>query len=131
LVTRGQALTKRNGSYAIGVGVEDPTFVGRRSGSGKGELKRWVPILSEFHTVFRAWTPQRATTGRRRTERPRIRRSRTTATRPDVTAQDGLIGLNLGFGDDLWGQDPAHVAEQIAGAAKATGHPKATASSEY
>jgi len=118
LVTRGQALTKRNGSYAIGVGVEDPTFVGRRSGSGKGELKRWVPILSEFHTVS--------------VRGPRSAQLLADAglnvevsgdpalllPRPAITAQDGLIGLNLGFGDDLWGQDPAHVAEQIAGATR-------------
>lgn len=45
------ALTKDNGSYAIGVGVEDPVFGGRNSGSGNGELKRWAPILSKFRTV--------------------------------------------------------------------------------
>jgi hypothetical protein len=115
LVASGQALTGSNGSYAIGVGVEDPAFVGRRSGSGNGELKRWVPILSEFHTVS--------------VRGPRSAQLLADAglhvhvsgdpalllPRPDVTAQDGLIGLNLGFGDDdLWGQDPARVAEQIA-----------------
>jgi polysaccharide pyruvyl transferase WcaK-like protein len=41
--------------------------------------------------------------------------------RPDVTTQDGLIGLNLGFGDDLWGGDPAVVASEIAGAVKHLG----------
>jgi polysaccharide pyruvyl transferase WcaK-like protein len=116
LVTRGQALTQPNGSNAIGVGVEDPTFVGRRSGSGKNELNRWVPILSEFHTVS--------------VRGPRSAQLLADAgldvgvsgdpalllPRPDVTTQDGLIGLNLGFGDDLWGRDPAAVASQIAGA---------------
>jgi hypothetical protein len=118
IVSRGQALTKENGSYAIGVGVEDPTFVGRRSGSGKGELKRWVPILSGFRTV--------SVRGPRSAELlcdvgldvnvsgdPAL-----LLPRPDVTAEDGLIGLNLGFGDDLWGRDPAVVASQIAGATR-------------
>ena len=51
LVSRGLALTRNKGSYAIGVGVEDPVFVGRNGGSDKDELKRWSPILSDFHTV--------------------------------------------------------------------------------
>jgi polysaccharide pyruvyl transferase WcaK-like protein len=119
LVARGQALTQRNGSYAIGVGVEDPIFDRRQNASAKDELKRWVPILSEFHTVS--------------VRGPRSAQLLADAglnvhvsgdpalllPHPDVTAQDGLIGLNLGFGDDdLWGQDPAHVAEQIGGATK-------------
>jgi hypothetical protein len=125
LVARGQALTERNGSYAIGVGVEDPTYDRRQNTSGKDELKRWVPILSEFHTVS--------------VRGPRSAQLLADAglhvevsgdpalllPRPDITAHDGLIGLNLGFGDDLWGQDPAHVAEQIAGATRhlaAQGH---------
>jgi polysaccharide pyruvyl transferase WcaK-like protein len=117
LVTRGQALTKDNGSFAIGVGVEDPTFVGRHSGSGRDELKRWVPILSEFHTVSvrgprSAQLLADAGLNVQVSGDPAL-----LLPRPDVTAQDGLIGLNLGFGDDdLWGQDPAHVADQIAGA---------------
>jgi polysaccharide pyruvyl transferase len=119
LVTHGQALTRNNGSYAIGVGVEDPVFVGRRSGSSKGELKRWAPILSEFHTV--------SVRGPRSAELLSdvgldVNVSGDPALllpRPDVAAEDGLIGLNLGFGDDdLWGQDPAQVAEQVASATK-------------
>ena len=35
LINRGLKLTKNNGSYAIGVGVEDPVFVGRNSGSSQ------------------------------------------------------------------------------------------------
>jgi len=116
LVTRSQALTRNNGSYAIGVGVEDPVFVGRRSGSSKGELKRWVPILSEFHTV--------SVRGPRSAELLSdvgldVNVSGDPALllpRPDVATEDGLIGLNLGFGDDLWGQDPAAVANQISSA---------------
>ena len=50
LVTPGSAL--QQGSYAIGVGVEDPVFNGRQSGSENDELKRWSPLLSDFHIVF-------------------------------------------------------------------------------
>jgi polysaccharide pyruvyl transferase WcaK-like protein len=38
--------------------------------------------------------------------------------RPDVQPEDGLIGLNLGFGDDLWGHDPARVARELSVAVK-------------
>lgn len=38
--------------------------------------------------------------------------------RPDVAPEDGLIGVNLGFGDVLWGHDPKGLADEIAGAVK-------------
>jgi polysaccharide pyruvyl transferase WcaK-like protein len=118
LVTRGQALTQRQGSYAIGVGVEDPAFVGRRSGSGKDELKRWVPILSEFHTVSVRGPRSAQLLADAGLDVAVSGDPALLLPRPDVTTQDGLIGLNLGFGDDLWGRDPAAVASQIAAAAQ-------------
>ena len=117
LVNRGLALTNGQGSYAIGVGVEDPVFVGRNSGSDNDELKRWSPpILSEFHTV--------SVRGPRSAELLsdvglNVEVSGDPALllpRPDVVPEDGLIGVNLGFGDDLWGHDPAMVAEEMSGA---------------
>ena len=118
LVTRGMALTRSGGTYAIGVGVEDPVFLGRNSGSEKGELKRWAPILSEFRTV--------SVRGPRSAELlsgiglsvgvsgdPAL-----LLPRPDVVPEDGLIGVNLGFGDDLWGHDPARLADEMSAAVK-------------
>ena len=114
LAKRGLALTKANGSYAIGVGVEDPVFDRRQYGSDADELKRWVPLLSEFRTV--------SVRGPRSAELLsdvglNVEVSGDPALllpRPDVVAEDGLIGLNLGFGDDdLWGQDPAMVAHEM------------------
>jgi polysaccharide pyruvyl transferase WcaK-like protein len=114
LANRGMALTKANGSFAIGVGVEDPVFVRRRYGSDADELKRWAPMLTEFHTV--------SVRGPRSAELLsdvglHVEVSGDPALllpRPDVVAEDGLIGLNLGFGDDdLWGQDPATVAHEM------------------
>lgn len=112
--TRGLALTRGNGSFAIGVGVEDPVFVGRRSGSHKEELKRWAPILSEFHTV--------SVRGPRSAELLadiglNVEVSGDPALllpRPQVALEDGLIGVNLGFGDDLWGHDPQAVVDEVA-----------------
>jgi polysaccharide pyruvyl transferase WcaK-like protein len=114
LVKRGLALTGNNGSYAIGVGVEDPDFVRRKYGSGTDELKRWAPLLSEFRTV--------SVRGPRSAELLsevglNVEVSGDPALllpRPAVAPEDGLIGVNLGFGDDdLWGQDPATVANEI------------------
>lgn len=118
LVNRGLALTKDNGSYAIGVGVEDPVFGGRNSGSGRGELKRWAPILSRFRTVS-VRGPRSAEllsdigVGAAVSGDPAL-----LLPRPDVGPEDGLIGVNLGFGDDLWGHDPVMLAEEIAAAIK-------------
>jgi polysaccharide pyruvyl transferase WcaK-like protein len=118
LVSRGMALTKSEGSYAIGVGVEDPVFLGRNSGSEKDELKRWAPILSEFRTV--------SVRGPRSAELLSdlglsVQVSGDPALllpRPDVVPEDGLIGLNLGFGDDLWGHDPTRLADEISAAVR-------------
>ncbi|WP_163749330.1 polysaccharide pyruvyl transferase family protein [Mycolicibacterium helvum] len=112
-VSRAMALNRNSGSYAIGVGVEDPGFVGHKSGSDKDELKRWLPILSEFSTV--------SVRGPRSAELLSdiglsVEVSGDPALllpRPDVVAEDGLIGVNIGFGDDLWGHDPAMVVEEM------------------
>ncbi|MGZ4583099.1 MAG: polysaccharide pyruvyl transferase family protein, partial [Mycobacterium sp.] len=116
LINRGLALTRNNGSHAIGIGVEDPVFVGRNTGSGKGELKRWAPILSEFNTV--------SVRGPRSAELLsdiglHVEVSGDPALLlppPDVIPEDGLIGVNLGFGDDLWGHDPMRLADEMSAA---------------
>lgn len=118
VVNRGLALTRNKGSYAIGIGVADPVFIGRRSGSNKDELKRWSPILSEFRTV--------SVRGPRSAELLsdiglNVEVSGDPALLlppPDVAREDGLIGVNLGFGDDLWGHDPAMLAEEMSRAVR-------------
>ena len=113
VIKQGMALTRNNGTYAIGVGVEDPVFVGRRSGSGRGELGRWAPLLSKFRKV--------SVRGPRSAELladigVNVQVSGDPALllpRPDVSPEEGLIGVNLGFGDDLWGHDAPNVAEQL------------------
>lgn len=117
LINRGLELTKNSGSYAIGVGVEDPVFDRRQNASDKDELKQWAPLLSEFHIV--------SVRGPRSAELLSdigldVQVSGDPALllpRPSVDVEDGLIGLNLGFGDhDLWGQDPTMVADEMSGA---------------
>lgn len=116
LVKRGMTITGKRGSYAIGAGVEDPAFIGRKSGSGGAELKRWLPILSEFHTL--------SVRGPRSAELLAdvgvdVEISGDPALllpQPDIVQEDGLIGVNLGFGDDLWGHDPKALTEEISNA---------------
>ncbi|WP_445169033.1 polysaccharide pyruvyl transferase family protein [Mycolicibacterium sp. Dal123E01] len=118
-ITRGMRLNPNSGNYAIGAGVEDPAFVGHKSGSEKGELKHWLPILSEFTTV--------SVRGPRSAELLSdigfsVEVSGDPALilpRPDVVAEDGLIGVNIGFGDDLWGHDPAALVDEMS---KAVSH---------
>ena len=119
LVTRGQALTRNNGSYAIGVGVEDPVFDRRQNASGHDELRRWVPLLSEFRTVSVRGPRSAQLLAEAGLDVSVSGDPALLLPRPDVAAEDGLIGLNLGFGDDdLWGQDPATVTEQVAAAVR-------------
>jgi hypothetical protein len=113
-----RALTRTSGrpGYAIGIGVEDPGFSGFRSYSEKDELTKWAPLLSRFRTV--------SVRGPRSAELladigldvavsgdPALM-----LPRPDVKPTDGLIGVNLGFGDDLWGHDPKRLASDVASA---------------
>jgi len=114
LASRGMALTADTGTYAIGVGVEDPVFQGRNSGSGNDELTRWKPLLSQFRTV--------SVRGPRSAELLagiglHVEVSGDPALllpRPDVVPEEGLIGVNLGFGDDLWGHDPERLVDEMA-----------------
>ncbi|MCX2930190.1 polysaccharide pyruvyl transferase family protein [Mycobacterium sp. CVI_P3] len=118
LVKLGLAVTKNNGKYAIGVGVQDPGYVGRGSGSARGELTKWASILAGFDSV--------SVRGPRSVELLADIGLAAKVTgdpalilpRPEVPVEDGLIGVNLGYGDDLWGHDPAGVADQIAIAVK-------------
>jgi polysaccharide pyruvyl transferase WcaK-like protein len=117
-VKRGTRFTNK-GSYAIGVGVEDPVVIPLLGGGGKDELKRWKPLLSEFQIV--------SVRGPRSAELLAdigldVQVSGDPALllpRPDVAPEDGLIGVNVGFGDGvIWGHDRAALAEEVSIAIK-------------
>jgi hypothetical protein len=106
LINRGLDGIGRTDCFAIGIGVEDPVFQGFRSGSENDELKQWLPLLRRFHTV--------SVRGPRSAELLAdigldVQVSGDPALLlplPDIVPESGLIGVNLGFGDDLWGHDP-------------------------
>jgi polysaccharide pyruvyl transferase WcaK-like protein len=102
--------------YAIGVGVEDPGFGGYRSHSGADELAKWVPILERFDEVsvrgpISAELLSDAGLDVRVSGDPAL-----LLPRPQAQPSDGLIGVNIGFGDDLWGHDPDAVVAETASA---------------
>ncbi|BBZ28356.1 polysaccharide pyruvyl transferase [Mycolicibacterium madagascariense] len=114
MIGYGLSQSRHAGGYAIGVGVEDAVFQGRRSGSGRDELSRWGPLLSRLRKVS-VRGPRSATlladmgfdadvSGDPALLLPR----------PDVRPEEGRIGVNVGFGDDLWGHDPGALAAQLA-----------------
>ncbi|MGB3481276.1 MAG: polysaccharide pyruvyl transferase family protein [Mycobacterium sp.] len=111
LASHAAALTKKQGSFAIGVGVEDPVFKGRRSGSGNNELKRWAPVLADFNIISVRGPRSAELLGDVGIDAQVTGDPALLLPRPDVAVQDGLIGVNLGFGDDLWGHDPDYLAE--------------------
>ncbi|WP_234881532.1 polysaccharide pyruvyl transferase family protein, partial [Mycolicibacterium smegmatis] len=94
----GLKLTGTHGSYAIGVGVEDPVFEGRRSGSGPDELRRWIPLLSRFRVVSVRGPRSAQLLADAGLEVTVAGDPALLLDRPQVVPQDGVIGLNLGFG---------------------------------
>lgn len=119
LAGQGLAMTGGQGSYAIGAGVEDPVFDGRRSGSGRTELKRWVPLLSRFEVVSVRGPRSAELLAGVGLDVEVVGDPALLLPRPQVVAREGVIGLNLGFGDDeLWGRDPAGVAAEVSGAVR-------------
>jgi polysaccharide pyruvyl transferase WcaK-like protein len=118
LVSRVMSPSGAQQRYAIGVGVEDPGFGGYRSHSGAQELDKWVPILGQFDAV--------SVRGPRSAELLSDAGFDVTVSgdpalllpRPDTRPTDGLIGVNIGFGDDLWGHDPDTVVAETSRAVK-------------
>jgi polysaccharide pyruvyl transferase WcaK-like protein len=116
MVNSAVALTRGQGSYAIGAGVEDPVFKGRRSGSGNSELKRWIPVLSEFNIVSVRGPRSAELLGDLGLDVKVAGDPALLLPRPDVAVEEGLIGVNLGFGDDLWGHDPETLVATMSAA---------------
>lgn len=116
-VSRGMASTGA-GTYAIGVGVEDPVFAGRASGSGRDELKRWSAPLAAFDLVSVRGPRSAELLADIGVEATVSGDPALVLPRPDVAVEDGLIGVNLGFGDDLWGHDPDRVVTAVGAAVR-------------
>ncbi|HEX3784315.1 MAG TPA: polysaccharide pyruvyl transferase family protein [Pseudonocardiaceae bacterium] len=116
LTVNGAVLARAKPWFLIGAGVEDPAFQGRNSFSANGELARWRGLCANFASV--------TVRGPRSVElldeagiRSRMVGDPALLHEPgDVQdAQEKLLGINLGFGDDLWGHDHGRVVDAVAG----------------
>lgn len=115
------ALARGRPAACVGAGVEDPTFVGRHSFSGPHELARWARVLRRFERV--------SVRGPRSAELladvgvdvvvagdPAL-----ALARPTRRPVSGRIGVNAGFGDDLWGHDPERAIDVVTAVCRALG----------
>jgi polysaccharide pyruvyl transferase WcaK-like protein len=116
LVERAYAQTRFKPGYAIGIGVEDPGFGGFRSYSEKDELAKWALLLSRFQTVSVRGPRSAELLAGVGVEVAVSGDPALLLPRPDEQPTEGLVGVNLGFGDDLWGHDPKQLAAEVASA---------------
>lgn len=112
-VRLGQALTGRRPGYAIGVGVEDPAFSGFRSYSSPNELTKRPPILRSFDSVSVRGPRSAEFLADVGFDAKIVGDPALILPRSEVRVVPGRIGINLGFGDDLWGHDGPGLARSI------------------
>jgi polysaccharide pyruvyl transferase WcaK-like protein len=107
----------RRPAFMLGPGVEDPAFARRHRGSSRVSGSRWRPLLGSFDRVT-------------------VRGPRSLELLADagidavlvgdpallcgvgqpVARGEGVVGVVLGCGDDLWGHDQEHVVAETAAA---------------
>ena len=98
----------------IGAGVEDPAFQGRHSFSSGGELRRWVPLLREFDRVTVRGPRSARLLAEVGVEASVVGDPALLLRPPMVEAQPGLLGINLGYGSDLWSHSQITVLKEVA-----------------
>lgn len=119
LTANGALLARAKPWFMIGAGVEDPAFQGRNSFSANGELARWRGICRNFDAVtVRGPRSVELLEGvgipTRMVGDPALLHEPAGITEP----HDKLLGINLGYGDDLWGHDHDRVVDALAGLVK-------------
>jgi polysaccharide pyruvyl transferase WcaK-like protein len=115
LEATGVLLARRRPWHLIGIGVEDPAFQGKNSFSAGGELARWPGLCGRFDRVTVRGPRSAALLDSVGVHAevvgdPALLHEPAEATTP----QEKLLGVNLGFGDDLWGHDHERVIDAVA-----------------
>ncbi|MFI5613735.1 polysaccharide pyruvyl transferase family protein [Amycolatopsis sp. NPDC051903] len=114
LEATGRLLAWRRPWHLIGIGVEDPAFQGRNSFSAGGELARWRGLCARFDRVT-VRGPRSAALLESVGVPAEVVGDPALLHEPEpVAPQEKLLGVNLGFGDDLWGHDHGRVVEAVA-----------------
>ncbi|HEY4019755.1 MAG TPA: polysaccharide pyruvyl transferase family protein [Pseudonocardiaceae bacterium] len=119
LSANGAVLARAKPWFMIGAGVEDPAFQGRNSFSGNGELSRWRGICRNFAQVTvrgprSVELLETAGIPTRMVGDPALLHEPASIVEPE----DKVLGINLGYGDDLWGHDHGRVVDALAGLVK-------------
>ena len=115
LTATGVFLARRRPWHLIGVGVEDPAFSGKNSFSGNGELARWAELCRRFDRIT-VRGPRSAALLDSVGIPAEIVGDPALLHEPSevIVPRDKLLGVNLGFGDDLWGHDHERVVDAVA-----------------
>ncbi|WP_110318981.1 polysaccharide pyruvyl transferase family protein [Mycolicibacterium moriokaense] len=113
VVARGLKISGASPGFALGVGVEDPEFQGIASCSGNDELRRWISVLRRFRSVSVRGPRSAELLADAGYDAKISGDPALMLPPPDAAPEEGVIGLNMGFGDDLWGHDPHRVAEAV------------------
>jgi len=108
------SLTSRRPLLMIGAGVEDPVFQGRHSFSSGSELGRWVPLLREFDRVTVRGPRSARLLADAGVEATVVGDPALLLSTPSVPFEPGLLGVNLGYGSDLWSNSQITVLKEVA-----------------
>jgi polysaccharide pyruvyl transferase WcaK-like protein len=108
------SLTSRRPLLMIGAGVEDPTFQGRHSFSGGAELRKWLPLLRQFDRVTVRGPRSARLLADLGVESAVVGDPALLLEAPDLGLEPGLIGVNLGYGSDLWSHSQLNVLKEVA-----------------
>jgi len=107
-------VTGRRPLLMVGAGVEDPSFQGRHSFSAGGELKRWVPVLREFDRVTVRGPRSARLLADVGVEATVVGDPALLLGAPLAEMEPGLLGVNLGYGSDLWSHSQITVLKEVA-----------------
>jgi polysaccharide pyruvyl transferase WcaK-like protein len=108
------SLVGRRPLLMLGAGVEDPVFQGRHSFSSGGELRRWVPLLREFDRVTVRGPRSARLLWDAGVEAAVVGDPALLLRPPLVEVETGLLGVNLGYGSDLWSHSQLTVLKEVA-----------------
>lgn len=109
-------LVRRRPRFMIGAGVEDPSFQGRHSFSHDGrELSRWPAILDRFDRVTVRGPRSQELLAEVGVAADVVGDPALLLSPASPAAPAGkVVGVTLGFGDDLWGHDHRRVELAVA-----------------
>ncbi|WP_462188177.1 MULTISPECIES: polysaccharide pyruvyl transferase family protein [unclassified Frankia] len=114
LLTGGR-IVRRRPFHMLGAGVEDPVFQGRNSFSANGELGKWRRLLDQFDRVT-VRGPRSAELLRDVGVDSEVVGDPALLLEPGPvprTVDEGVLGINVGWGDDMWGHDPERVTREL------------------